>query len=53
MKVKDLVRILQQIEGIADYEVEIFNTETGETLEFHHNVDITHDHLHQKVFLEI
>ena len=53
MKVKDLIRILQQLEGVSDYDVELFDTSTGDSLAFHEGVDITHDPEKKKVYFEV
>lgn len=51
MKVKDLIRILQDMN--PEFDVEIFDCETGVTLSVGDQADITFDPDEQKVYLEI
>lgn len=59
MKVKDLIRILTAMDGIDDFDIEIFDTNTGrmitdpnrEGLDF--DIDITHDREERKIYLEV
>lgn len=59
MKVKYLIRILTEMDGIDDFDIEIFDTNTGrmitdpnrEGLDF--DIDITHDREERKIYLEV
>lgn len=59
MKVRDLIRILNAMDDIEDFDIEIYDTNTGEMItdpnrgseDF--DIDITHDREERKIYLEV
>ena len=59
MKVRDLIRILTAMDDIDDFDIEIFDTNTGRMItdpnrgseDF--DIDITHDREERKIYLEV
>lgn len=59
MKVRDLIRILNAMDDIDDFDIEIFDTNTGKMItdpnrgsgDF--DIDITHDREERKIYLEV